>query len=89
MADLRSINAIIDNICKKLNNNYEILQYSWTTILNCLMEYAIYGGRIDNKHDSRILITYLNEPFFNIKNVKYEEATSYGGKTNLVNHHHH
>ena len=51
MADLRSGAAIIDNICsKKLNNNYENLQYSWTTIWG-LMEYAIYGGRIDNKHD--------------------------------------
>lgn len=35
----------------------------WRTVRG-LMEDAIYGGRVDNPHDARVLVTYLRR-FFN------------------------
>lgn len=35
----------------------------WTTVRGLMVD-AIYGGRVDNRHDMRVLTTYLRQ-FFN------------------------
>lgn len=68
-ADLRSGADIIDSMFEKLagKNNKEPQVNTdaipWATIWG-LFKFAIYGGRIDNDHDVRVLVTYLGV-FFN------------------------
>lgn len=61
-ADLRSGADIIDAIYQRVNPNgsadVPLDQLPWATILG-LFEFAVYGGRLDNNHDVRVLITYL------------------------------
>lgn len=76
-ADLRSGADIIDAIYTRLNPNKSSSvspdKLPWTTIWG-LMEFAIYGGRIDNDHDVRVLVTYLK---------KYFSTAILGGKKRL------
>src|SRR6185437_11154321 len=51
-ADLRSSADIIDKLCA--NGNIP----EWTPI-HGLLENAIYGGRVDNDYDGRVLRAYL------------------------------
>jgi hypothetical protein len=63
---LRSGADIIDAVCAKLarDKNPYISggQIPWTTIWG-LLKFAIYGGRVDNDHDLRVLVTYLGRFF--------------------------
>jgi dynein heavy chain 2 len=64
-ADLRSAADILDNLYKKLGTLGESQQADnlpWSTIWG-LLKFAIYGGRIDNEQDVRILVTYLRKFF--------------------------
>lgn len=60
-ADLRSgadiISAIFASNTKTGNS-----KLPWTTIWG-LLEFAVYGGRIDNEQDVRVLVTYLHKYF--------------------------
>jgi len=58
-ADLRSGSDIIDEI---VADNATPESVPWETLLG-LFKTAIYGGRIDSKHDLKILDTYLNRYF--------------------------
>lgn len=59
-ADLRSGADIIDSMSDRLNGDPS--EIPWTTVWG-LMKFAIYGGRIDNDHDVRVLVTYLHKFF--------------------------
>mmetsp|Transcript_41826 Transcript_41826/g.82044 ORF Transcript_41826/g.82044 Transcript_41826/m.82044 type:complete len:4055 (+) Transcript_41826:307-12471(+) len=65
-ADLRSGTDVINSIFKRANprgsSSVEPGSLPWQTIWG-LMEFAIYGGRIDNDHDVRVLVTYLSQYF--------------------------
>lgn len=75
-ADLRSGADILDAVFSRINpqrsNEVNPQAIPWATIWG-LLEYAIYGGRIDNDHDFRILKTYLHK-FFNPRNLAYNSA---------------
>ena len=58
-ADVRAGADVISSICNSSQNAAAI---PWNTVWG-LMENAIYGGRIDNNNDIRILTTYLNQYF--------------------------
>ncbi|XP_071951365.1 cytoplasmic dynein 2 heavy chain 1-like isoform X2 [Antedon mediterranea] len=58
MADLRAGADIIDRICSKSSK-----EVSWDFV-HGLFENAIYGGRVDNTFDLRVLQSYLTQ-FFN------------------------
>lgn len=65
-ADLRSGADVIDAILERENPqkspDVDAGKLPWQTILG-LFEFAIYGGRIDNDHDVRVLVTYLAKYF--------------------------
>jgi dynein heavy chain 2 len=65
-ADLRSGADVIDNIYKGINPSgkadVDPKKLPWETIWG-LMQFAIYGGRIDNDHDVRVLNSYLGRYF--------------------------
>lgn len=61
--DCRSGADIIDAICERLTGGKKVEttppeNIPWSYIWG-LMKFAIYGGRIDNDHDVRVLVTYL------------------------------
>ena len=55
-SDLRSAADVIENACDQDGNP------DWETIYG-LLENAIYGGRVDDDYDLRVLKTYLREFF--------------------------
>jgi dynein heavy chain 2 len=62
-ADCRSGADIIDAFCAKITKGQKVDAIlpeviPWASIWG-LMKFAIYGGRIDNDHDMRVLVTYL------------------------------
>jgi dynein heavy chain 2 len=57
MADLRAACNLID----RLSVQGDVIQWDF---MKGLMENAIYGGRVDNTYDMRVLISYLRQ-FFN------------------------
>jgi dynein heavy chain 2 len=64
-ADLRSGADIINAVCARITDKSGALNINalpWPTIWG-LMEQAIYGGRIDNDHDIRVVVTYLHKYF--------------------------
>jgi len=73
-ADLRSGADIIDNLLAKMGalvstkggaapkSEIDPASFPWLTVWG-LLKYAIYGGRIDNEHDVRVLVTYLRKFF--------------------------
>jgi len=65
-ADLRSGADIIDSICRLCNKQKKDFidpnSVPWTTVWG-LFKFAIYGGRVDNEHDVRVLVTYLRRFF--------------------------
>lgn len=67
-ADLRSGADIIDNLFAKLTagrpagQDIDPAAFPWLSVWG-LLKFAIYGGRIDNDHDVRVLVTYLRKFF--------------------------
>lgn len=55
-ADLRSSAELIDKLCTNSNAP------EWSFV-HGLLENAIYGGRVDNEYDARVLRTYLQNYF--------------------------
>ena len=65
-SDLRSTVDIIDEMCnyiQSIHSNIEIRHIQWTKLWG-LLKYAIYGGRIDDTQDIRVLVTYLRKFFY-------------------------
>jgi len=78
-ADMRSGADIIDATfgrLEKAGHGANTAAIPWTTLWG-LMKYAIYGGRIDNDHDVRILVTYLST-FFSDKVLQPTAASPAG-----------
>lgn len=63
-ADLRSGADIIDAACKRLEERKAMdpNHIPWNTLYG-LMKFAVYGGRIDDDNDFRVLTTYLSKFF--------------------------
>ena len=55
LSDLRVAAAVVDKALASGNGD-------WTTVRG-LLKYAIYGGRIDNPYDFRVLDTYVDDLF--------------------------
>jgi dynein heavy chain 2 len=65
-ADLRSGADIIDGLVARMPGgmqaDWDPASFPWLTVWG-LLKFAIYGGRIDNEHDVRTLVTYLRKFF--------------------------
>ncbi len=76
IADLRAAASIIDSVlvrCPAVDGGNALSpNFPWSTLWG-LLEVAIYGGRLDNEHDDRILFTYIRK-FFARENVGTQGA---------------
>jgi len=66
-ADLRSGADIVSAMCARLavgGQDVPKQDIPWTWVMG-LMTFAVYGGRIDNDHDLRVVTTYLRH-YFNV-----------------------
>ena len=67
-ADLKSGAAILDSVFERVEKQAQggrvdmVNDFPWTTLWG-LLELAVYGGRLDNQFDMRVLSTYLRTFF--------------------------
>jgi dynein heavy chain 2 len=66
-ADLRASTDVVDALVAKmpgggLKAEWDPAAFPWLTIWG-LAKFALYGGRVDNDHDVRVLVTYLRKFF--------------------------
>ena len=62
MGDLRAGVSVIETLLSQVGNVKDARAIPWQFV-HGLMENAIYGGRVDNVFDMRILASFIDEVF--------------------------
>lgn len=62
MGDLRAGSSVVDALLEQMGSSKDVRDIPWQFV-HGLMENAIYGGRVDNYYDTRVLEAFIKEVF--------------------------